>query len=263
MHAGCLRVQRQRLLQVLHRTRLVSPCLSDAAQPFEGRSGTWVDFARPEEQPLGILVSPLIQVCLAEANDRRQVGWAELERSFERLQRVRAIAGEQVKLSQVVGPLRVARRQRLCVAQAGLGGRVVPGRHQDQADVTVGLGELFRGHLGRSGPCRESGISIADLCLHRLRQPREIGHRDRLHRPAGVSRLLSGALERPRRKGSRRSPRPAPRSTPRPPTHVDSSSSEGQAAIGLGHYALSRAARRHATYRMARSRAALAIAGDS
>ena len=186
VHAGCLRVQRQRLLQVLHRTRLVSPCLSDAAQPLEGRSGTRVDFARAEEQPLGILGSPLIQVCLAEANHRRQIGWVELERSFERLQRVRAIAGKQVELPQVVGPLGFARCQRLRVPQAGLGGRMVPGRHQDQADVAMRLGELFRRHLGRSGPRREGDIPVAHLRLHRWRQPREIGHRDRLHRPARV-----------------------------------------------------------------------------
>ncbi len=47
MHAGRLGVQRQGLLQVLHRMRLVSPCLGDAAQPFEGRRGARVDVARP------------------------------------------------------------------------------------------------------------------------------------------------------------------------------------------------------------------------
>src|SRR5262249_54191169 len=142
VHAGGFRVLAECLFEIFDRPRLVSPCLGNTPQPLQDSGRAWLDVVCAEEEPLRIRTPTLIEVRLTQANEGRQILWAELDRPFEGLQRLLSIAGEQEELSQIVRPRRVARCQRLRVPETGLGGRMVSGGHQDEADIAVRAGEL-------------------------------------------------------------------------------------------------------------------------
>ena len=195
VHARRLRVEGQHALEELDGARLVAERQPGAAQALEDRGRLRCDLLPVREQTLGVGGPVAIEVGLAKPDDGRQIRGAEVERALERRHRARRVAGQQEELPQVVRPARIAGHQRLGVAQARLGPRVVAGRHQDEPDVAVCLGQLPGGGVRAFGHRREGGEAPADLGLHGLGQERQVRH---LHRPdLPRDRLGSGARGRP------------------------------------------------------------------
>ena len=172
------RPDRERPLQVLDGPRRVASGQGRAADARQRRGGRRVDRQRLLEQRLGVLRAAVVEVQLAEVDERGKVGGGEIDGALEALDRPRLVAGRPVEPGEVVGPAHLPRRERLRVRERGLRRLVEAGGHQDQAQLAVGGGPRGGGSAGLLGA--PPGVAaLPDLRPDRFRKPGEVGHDER------------------------------------------------------------------------------------
>ena len=181
VHRADLRLARQDLLQqvggpavVLLEQRRLREAVARGERRRKQRQ-------RLGEQPLGGVGPALLQADVAEPEQRRRILGLDAKDLLEEGGRLVQRTAVAVQLRQVVGPADVVGRQRRRLTQARLGLLGEPRRHEGHAHHADGLGRQLGGDARPLVGRRQSGMTLANLRLHRFAHAAQV----RQHFPAG------------------------------------------------------------------------------
>ena len=131
---------------------------------------------------LGVVQAAVVEIRLAQPDERVDIGWRERHRAFECPRRSGAIAFPEIRVTEVVRPARIGAGERRGVLVTEDRFVAEPRRHQHAAERAVRGGEICRRLVRRDRAC-EIAVAGTHLLLNRRRQRREIGQ----ERPAEAS----------------------------------------------------------------------------
>ena len=173
-----LGIDGQRLLEILHGSGVIVFGKRHASQAGQHGHGARRNRERSGEQRLGIFKSALVEIQAPEPHKRRHVVRPHLENTRERSLGLLDFASAFVQVSEIVRPAHLARRERLRVEVARLGGIVVFGGLENHSELAVRRCEIGRSNGAVHLP-RQCGVALACLRLHGFVHPREIRQRNR------------------------------------------------------------------------------------
>ena len=187
MEARRPRIDRQRPFQVGNGPRRVLAHERRAPDPSQDRGRRRLHGQRPVEHPLGLRRLSLIEMHLAQPDQRRQVVGLQVQDPPETLHRPFPLPGRLVEMGQVVRPADRTGNPRLRVQVGVLRRLVEPGSLQQQAELAVGVAERLRRSAPAAGQRQHRRVPRVDLILHARLQPRQPGQDQRWGR-----RVLGG-----------------------------------------------------------------------